>query len=161
MIELFLNHWIASSPSISRWINYIRILTCSSLMLQLLKTTCCLNSCLAIVACIPWNLWHHTQSVIKSLVALCLSFLFSSSGVFSAKRCMRRPSRCYLYQSRDFSLAICGLQCLFLIGYCAIFAEWTVVVFNMCFSAMLGCCFPPLLSSNRSVMGRWGKQTKM
>lgn len=128
MIELFLNHWMSSSHSISHWINYVRILTCSSLMLQLLKTTCCLNSSLAALAWIPSNLWHHTHSIIKSLVVLCLlaCLLFFLKGVLCWKMHTKVVQMLFVSE-QGFQPSYLWLQMFILMGYCAILAARTSV----------------------------------
>lgn len=133
MIELFLNHWMSSSHSISHWINYVRILTCSSLMLQLLKTTCCLNSSLATLAWIPSNLWHHTHSIIKSLVVLCLlaCLLFFLKGVLCWKMHTKVVQMLFVSE-QGFRSSYLWLQMFILMGYCAILAVWTSVALYVC-----------------------------
>lgn len=133
MIELFLNHWMSSSHSISHWINYVRILTCSSLMLQLLKTTCCLNSSLATLAWIPSNLWHHTHSIIKSLVVLCLlaCLLFFLKGVLCWKMHTKVVQMLFVSE-QGFQSSYLWLQMFILMGYCAILAVWTSVALYVC-----------------------------
>lgn len=133
MIELFLNHWMSSSHSISHWINYVRILTCSSLMLQLLKTTCCLNSSLATLAWIPSNLWHHTHSIIKSLVVLCLlaCLLFFLKGVLCWKMHTKVVQMLFVSE-QGFQSSYLWLQMFILMGYCAILAARTSVALYVC-----------------------------
>lgn len=119
---------MSSSHSISHWINYVRILTCSSLMLQLLKTTCCLNSSLATLAWIPSNLWHHTHSIIKSLVVLCLlaCLLFFLKGVLCWKMHTKVVQMLFVSEQR-FQSSYLWLQMFILMGYCAILAARTSV----------------------------------
>lgn len=114
IIKLFLNHWTISSNSISHWINYVRKPNCSSEVLQLLKTTCCLNSGLATLAWTPSNLWHHTHSIIKPLVVLCLlaCLLFFLKGVLYWKM-QTKVVQMLFVSVQDFSPAICGCKCLF------------------------------------------------
>lgn len=130
---------MSSSPSISRWINYVRILTCSSQMLQLLKTTCCLNSGLAIVAQVPWNLWHHTQSIIKSLVALCLSISFSRG--FYAERCMQKVVQMLFVSEQGFQASDLWLQMFIFKGLLCNHNCADLPGFLRMFSAMLRHCF--------------------
>lgn len=163
MIELFLNHWMSSSHSISHWINYVRILTCSSLMLQLLKTTCCLNSSLATLAWIPTNLWHHTHSIIKSLVVLCLlaCLLFFLKGVLCWKMHTKVVQMLFVSE-QGFESSYLWLQMFILMGYCAILAARTSLALYVCSQPCqhiaFGDFFFFFFQSNRSGNGHWGEE---
>lgn len=110
-----------SSHSISHWINYVRKLNCSSPVLQLLKTTCCLNSTLATAAQTPSNLWHHTHSIIKPLVVLCLlaCLLFFSQGCFRLEDANKSCPDVICIRA-GFQSSYLWLQMFILMGYCAI-----------------------------------------